>query len=367
MKPLSRLSSYLSISSKKPILSNVLINLKNNLLVFTVTNLNIEMNFFVNLSCNQVIRSGLTTVNIHKLYDLCKTFLDSSNLLFFLFNKRLRISCLNSKFYLSTLPVDDFPIFDRKFKYKYKLSINIELFKKIIDAIYFSISDQDVHFYLNGMLFDYRINFFTVTTDSYRMSIYKLPFDDIFLDNIKNNFSFILPKKLVLELSRFLNIIDNKKKIFLFVGSNKVKIFFSKFKIYSNLIDGTFPDYKYILSSTKQYCYIDLDFLNFKNSIIRSSVVMDNTYNYVTFYIKKNLFKVVSNNFYNDEVIEKLIISYNGRSLEISFNVKYILDIVCSIKKSSLIRFFFRDKLSIAKFVDLNNKFVNYMVMPVKL
>ncbi len=364
LKPLSKLSNYLPFSTQNPIFSNVLISLKKDVLLFVITDLNVEISFTTSVLKQNIISCGVITVNIRKLYTLCKTFPKNSDLLFFLYNKRLKISYLSSVFYLSTITPSNFPFFDKNFKVKNKLIISSFLLKKIISSVCFAMSNQNIHHFLNGMLIENNKFCFFVTTDSYRMSVYQLK-PKYFIIKKKHNFCFILPKKLVFELFKFCLFIKHDEQILFKISVNKIQICINKYIIYSNLINGTFPNFNVIIN-IKDYYFVDFDGLIFKNAIIRSSIIVDDTFNYVTFVLKKNILKILTNNFNNDESVEKIIIN-NNINLKITFNIRYILDIINLIKESSFIRFYFKDKFSIVKFVDLKNIYINHMVMPIKI
>ncbi len=371
IKLLSKFNSFVSINPKNPILSNILLSLNKNFLFLTVTNLDIEIGYKLFLSKKNILNKGDITVNIRKLYDICKTFPKDSDLLFKLYNNKIKIFCLNSVLCLSILPSSDFPILNKnQFNFKYKFIIFSFLFKDIVNSIYFSIGNNDIHCYLNGMLIEY-INdtFYFVTTDSYRLSIYKVCNNSNLIINFnKNNFFFILPKKLVVELYKLLDLFNENKKIILEINENIIKISFENFIIYSSLIDGDFPDYKKILYLTKSnYNYIDLNIKDFRNSLLRSSIISSYSFNYVTLTLKKNILKIYSNNTFSDEIKDIICVNYIGNSFKINLNVKFILDILNVIKNSLKIRFYFKNSDSIIKIDDTKNKYIIYMVMPINL
>ncbi len=371
IKFLSKFNSCVSINPKNPILSNILLSLNKNFLFLMVTNLDIEIGYSLFLPSENILDVGDITVNIRKLYDICKTFPENSNLLFKSYNNKIKIFCLNSVLSLSILPSYDFPIINKnQFNFKYKFIIYSYLFKDIISSIYFSIGNNDIHCYLNGMLIEYIDNiFYFVTTDSYRLSIYKIyDNNDLIVKYTKSKFNFILPRKLVIELYKLLDLIKDNKKIIFEIDNNIVKINFDNFIIYSSLIDGDFPDYKNVLDLTYNcYNYIDLNIKDFKNSLLRSSIISSYSFNYVTLTFKKDLLKIYSNNTFSDEIKDIIYINNNNDFFKINLNVKFILDILNVIKDSSKIRFYFKNSNSIIKIDDIKNKYIIYMIMPIKL
>lgn len=362
---LSKFNTYISKSLKNPILSNILLILNINKLIFIVTNLDMEINYSIILSNGEYFKDGSITVNLNRFYELCNSFPKGSIIDINYYKSKLIISCLNSISSLSTLPVNDFPILDKNIFFSYNFYINSFIFKNIIYNLYLFMGNQDIYYYLNGMLIEFNNNFlYFVTTDGYRISIYKLLDNFVYKKNIF--FCLIIPRKLVIELFKLLDLI-NDKNIFFYVNKNMIKIIYGNIVIYSSLIDGSFPDYKNILHLSKKYIYIDINSKNLKDALIRCSIINNNLSSYVTLIFYNNFLLVYSNDFNNNKIKEKIFINYNGNKIKISFNIKYILDIFKSIKDNLNIRFYIKDSLSITKIVDINNIFLTYMVMPVQL
>ncbi len=369
IKLLSKFNSCISVNNKNPILSNVLLELKNNILLFTITNLDTEISYSLYLNSKYIFKEGMVTVNIRKLYDLCKTFNSKDKILVKLYNKYIKIKFLDINLSLVTLPIKDFPLLNKhNFYFIYKIGIYNYLLKKIIYSIYFSIGNNDLHNCVNGMLIEYYNGyFFFVTSDSYRMSIYKVSDKLINCYNIKENFFFILSNKLVLELFKFLDLIDDNEIVFMNINKTLIKINFNNFIIYSGLLNGIFPDYKRLLLITKDFYTLKFDILKLKSSLTRSCIISSYSFNYVTLIFYKNILSIYSNNTFSDEIKENIKINYNGKKVIISLNVKFILDILSIIKDSNEINLCFKNKNSIFKINYNNNKNLSYMIMPIKL
>ncbi len=362
---LNKFNKYTNNSCKNPILNNVLLILKNLKLKLIITNLDIEISFIIYLNFDSSFKNGSVTVNINKLYELCKSFPKKHNIYFFLFFNRLKISCLKSKSLLSTLPVIDFPIIDKNIYFNYNFSISSIYLKKIIYYIHFSMGLEDIYYYLNSMLIEYKKNkLYFVTTDSYRISIYKLL--NNFTYKFKKYFSLVISRNLVIELFKLLNFI-NDIKINFYISNNIIKLIFDNFIIYSNIMEGSFPDYNSFLINDNKYIYFDIFILDIKNALIRSSIISGSIFNYVTFFLKKNYLFIYSSDSNNNEIKEKIFINYKGKKFKISFNIKYILDIIKTMSNDNKVRFFLKDSDSVIKIINLNNKFIYYMVMPIQL
>ncbi len=364
---LSKLNTYVGISNKNIILTHILVKVHKNFLSFKVTDLDMEINCKIILSQKNIFSVGSFTVNLRNLYELFRTYSNDDVVFLNICKSRLKLSCLKSVTLLNTLPILQFPILNKKFVFYYKFSINSNILKKIIFSIYFSMGDQDIYYYLNGMLIEYKNGFFFfVTTDSYRISIYKLSIKYFSLSDKVKNFSLIISRKLVMELFKFFDFFDNEN-VFFELDLNMVKISFGNYIIYSSLINGSFPDYSNIFLSIENYFFVDLDLVLFKNALLRSLVISNNILNYVNLYFINNYLILSSNDSNNNEIKESILIDYYGNNISINLNIKFILDILNSIKDTSKVRIYFKDDNSIVKILNINNKFVNYMIMPIQL
>ncbi len=364
---LSKLNTYINISNKNIILTYVLVKIDFNALSLKVTDLDIEINCKIKLSKKNIFSIGSFTVNLRNLYELFRTYLNEDIIFLNLYKNRLRLCCLNSISLLNTLPVLQFPIINKNFSFCNKFSISSYILKKIIFSIHFSMGDQDIYYYLNGMLIEYKNGFFFfVTTDSYRISIYKLSIKYFKLLSKKKNFSLIISKKLVVELFKFFDFLDDKEVIFE-VNFNMIRIIFNNYVIYGSLINGSFPDYSNIFLSFEDYFCVDLDLIIFKNALLRSLIISNNISNYVCLFFKNNCLILSSDDSNNNETKEKILIEYSGSNINLNLNIKFILDILNTIKNSSQIRIYFKDNNSIVKILNINDKYVNYMIMPIQL
>ncbi len=366
---LNKLNTYVNITNKNIILTHVLVKLENFILSFIVTDLDIEINCYIKLNKKNIISHGCFTVNLHNLYELFRTFSNEKFIFFDLYKSRLKITYLKSISLFNTLPILQFPILDKKISFYHKFSISSSLLKKIIFSIYFSIGNQDIYYYLNGMLIEYNFKekfFFFVTTDSYRISIYKLSIKYFSIFNKKENFSLIISRKLVMELFKFLSFLSNEI-VYFEISTNIIKISFDNYIIYASLINGSFPDYKSIFLFDKDYFFVDLDLFLFKSALLRSYIISSNLLNYVNLCFKKNCLILSSDDSNNNEIKEEILIDYIGDNVSLNLNIKFILDILNTIKNSNKIRIYFKDDNSIVKILNIENKFVNYMIMPIQL
>ncbi len=366
LEPLRQLNQYSPNLSKNLILFNILLILHNGLLTLVVTNLDVEIMYEIKLSTKYIYQDGSITVNVRKLYELCRSFANKSKIFLYYKNNRLLITCANNISFFSVLSPKDFPLFQKFVTYHHQFIINSNLLKNIIVSIYLSMSKDNISYYLNGISIKYIGDFFFfIATDGHRMSFYKLLLMDV---NIKNKdifFSIIVSRKLIIELLKIINYYNDISVVFE-IYHDKIKICFDKYTIYSKLIKGDYPDHTSSVLSSK-YVFFDLDIVILKQALLRMSIITSILFNYVKFRITKNILYLSINSVDNDEIKEKINILYNKSEIIICLNIQYLLDIVNIIKYSTIIRMYVKDNFSVVHIYDLNNPYLYNIIMPLQL
>ncbi len=366
LEPLRQLSQYASNISRNLILFNILLILHDSWLTLVVTNLDVEITYKIQLSKKDIYQDGSITVNVRKLYELCRSFLNKSKISFYYNNNRLSIRCVNNISYFSVLSPEDFPLFQKIFTYHYQFVINSNLLKIIITSIYLSMSKDNISYHLNGIYIKYIENFFIfIATDGHRISFYKLYLVNIKIQNKNNFFSIVLSRKLVIELLKLIHYYDDIQIVFE-IYHDIIKIYFNEYTIYSKLMKGEYPDYNTLLLSSK-YVFLDLDIFVLKQALLRMSIITSVLFNYVKLKITKNILYLSINSTDNNEIKEKIDILYNYSEIIICLNIQYLLDIVNIIKHNTIIRMYIKDNFSLVHIYDLNNPYLYNMIMPIQL
>lgn len=356
LEPLQKITNICVNKSNLPILNNILIKLKKNILFLISHNLEIEISTKIKLC--EVIKEGEISISAKKFLEICRNFSYNDKIKISLLNNRITIKNNYISFVLSVLPSNLFPNFvNSKFLLKFNL-LNFTLIK-LIESTKFSMGIKDARYYINGMLIKSKNNIInTVTTDGYRIS----------LCNYKNlnkipDFSIIIPRKSILELIKLLrkkknNIVNIK------ININSISFKFKKTLFTTKLINGNFPSYKTIFN--KKYNH----FIEFNNNILKTAIkrvsIISNKSNIIYMNIKKNQAVIMSKNEIEEIAKEKIKINYFGNNLKIAFNAKYIIDIL-SFFKCGFVNFFLDDNISSIKIENKDNPYNSYIVMPIKL
>lgn len=357
IKPLQLVSAPLGSRPTLPILGNLLLQVSDNVLSMTGTDLEIEM--IVRLPLIELNESGSTTVPARKFLDICRSLPNNAKITVILDDNRLSIQSERSKFSLSTLPASDFPNLEN-WQSNVDFSIPQKTLKQLIDAVQFSMANQDVRYYLNGMLFETEDNSLkTVATDGHRLAVCALPIGQ----NIPTNCSVIMPRKGVLELAKLVS--DSDELINIQIGNNNFRVNLADLTFTSKLIDGRFPDYRKVLPRNPDKI-LEATCEDLKNALSRAAILSNEKFKGIRLYVNENQVKITANNPEQEEAEEIIDVKYNTEPLEIGFNVTYLLDVLNTIKCDT-VQMLLSDSTSSVQIEDINNQVATYVVMPMRL
>jgi DNA polymerase-3 subunit beta len=337
-----------------PILANILMSTQNNILTMTASDLEVEL-----ISTITVDNADELSVTIpgRKLLDICRSLPADSIILLNHKENKVILTSGKSKFSLSCLPANEFPVIPN-ITGDHQVSISQPKLKQLIENTHFSMAQQDVRYYLNGLLLEIENNVLrAVATDGHRLAFSQ----DILNDTIISK-SVIVPRKGVLELLRLL---DGDNDITLELGENHVRIDFGNIVFTSKLIDGKFPEYgRVIPSDTSNHLTAEKDTL--KTSLQRTAILSNEKYRGIRLIIKENEMILQAHNPEQEEAEETLDIRYSGNNIEVGFNVTYLIDALAAID-SQEVRLSMVDGNSSCLICDPNNEDTKFVVMPMRL
>ncbi len=339
-----------------PVLSNVLLVLEGTTLSLTATDLEVEL--IANVELAEAGEDGEITVPARKFLDICKS-LPSQEIQVSLLNQKVTIKSGRNKFSLVTLPASEFPAVEETIG-THELNLQQSLLKGMMDQTAFAMAQQDVRYYLNGMLFeitDKKLK--AVATDGHRLAICDLETD--FQSDSKTE--AIIPRKGIQELMRLL---DNSESVTcVTLGTNHLRVVTPGFTFTSKLIDGKFPEYDRVLPKNGDRTLIsDREIL--KDSFSRASILCNEKYRGVKMRLSGNLLSIHANNPEQEEAEIDLGVEFDGEDLEIGFNVTYLLDVLNTMKCEK-IKMILGDSNSSALIEDAEDGNSVYVVMPMRL
>ena len=360
LKSLNFVQGVVEKKNTLPILSNVLIQLKEKKLSIIATDLDII--FYDEINDVNIVKEGSTTTSAAILYDILRKISSNAELNFDLKSEnKLSLKSENADFNLKCLPTDNFPTFVDEFEGQ-EISLNNSRFLKLLNKTRISISNDDTRHYLNGIFLHmteaHGRNFLTgVATDSHRLSSSSLEIDNADFSSI------ILPRKTVFQLCSLLG--ETSDQLTIQSSENKIKFTLGNIKLISKVIDGKFPDYKKVVPTTNKKTLV-VSSKEFINSIERVASVSLDRKEGVKLVINKDNVQLSVNSANSGDGNEKIKAQFNSDSLNISFNSKYLLDIASEVEDKNM-KINLKDSVSPVLIEDVSDKNSYYVIMPMKI
>jgi len=356
LDPLQQIIGAVERRQTLPILGNVLIKSGEKGLALTTTDLEIEM---VSIVETDSVEDFQTTLPARKLLDICKALPEGSDIEFDIEETRVTLSSARSRFKLSSLPVKDFPVLD-DIEPQIVFGVPPAELKKLLDNTSFAMAQQDVRYYLNGILMEISSDQLKlVATDGHRLALseYKT---SISIDEVKQ---IIIPRKAVLELSRLLDTSESAAKVIL--SKNHIRVETGVLVFTSKLIDGKFPDYNRVIPVDGNKTLV-VNRESLKRAMNRISILSNEKYRGIRLSLTKGNLSIQANNPDQEEAEEELAVNYNEDEIEIGFNVTYLIDVL-NVLNSEEVHIKLKDTNSSCIISDSVDSLNMYVVMPMRL
>ena len=360
-KSLTHLQSIVDKRNVLPILSNILIEAKNNELILSSTDMDISIKESIN--CD-VIEEGATTINAQLIYDIIKKLHDESKIeIISNDGKILSLRSGVSKFSLACLPKEEFPLIESKIE-GHKIVTKAENIFNLIDKTKFAISNEETRYFLNGLYFSINnedgesmLNF--VGTDGHRLAKFSIA------NSSKSNDvnGVIIPKKTINELYKLLS--ENSADIKIEINTNKIIFYIGKLIFISKLIDGTFPDYKRVIPTNNNEI-LTVNRSNLLSAVDRVSTIVNEKSPVIKFKLFKDLINLSTFNNDNSSATEDIEAKFDGKEIEIRVNSKYIMDMLDNLKEDE-IQISFLDNSSPIIAQEKSNPDLIYVLMPMRV
>jgi len=315
LKPLQAVIGVVERRQTMPILSNVLLVAKDGELAVTATDLEVELVAQADVA---VADGGEITVSGRKLLDICRALPEGSDIDMSVSGEKLVVRSGRSKFSLATLPAAEFPSVE-DIKAGQTIEVDQETLGRLIEKTHFSMAQQDVRYYLNGMLLETGGKFLrAVATDGHRLAMCEAELDGASLDEQQ----VIVPRKGVLELQR---LMSGEGSLNIELGPNHVRIQLEGIRFTSKLIDGRFPEYDRVIPKESSN-ELSADRESFKAALQRTAILSNEKYRGIRLIIRDSGVVMQAHNPEQEEAEEELEVQYSGEDIEIGFNVNYLLD-----------------------------------------
>lgn len=358
LRPLVVMAGVVPRRPTQVILSHICIDATDAGLALTALDLEVQLKWQVELVSLE--QAGKITLPAKKLTDICRSLDEGAVLEFSLEGDKFIVKSGRSRFVLSTLPASDFPSMQLS---EVKQEIEISQFEllNLIRRTDFAMGKQDVRFYLNGMYFDLSEAGLTcVTTDGHRLALAKT--EQV---NASEALNMIIPGKAITDLTKLLDTSDKPVKVKF--GSQHFEVNFDQANFVSKFIDGQYPNYKQVIpvnNDKKLVC----NKLALRQILSRISILANEKLLGIHLYLSAGELKVVAKNSEQEQAEEVLNLDYQGESLEIGFNVSYLLDVLDNLgDEITEVEILLADPSSSALIKPVGSEDATYVVMPMRI
>ncbi len=356
LKPLAQVVNVVERRQTLPVLANFLVQVQNGQLSLTGTDLEVEM---VSRIAVEDAQDGETTIPARKLFEIIRALPDGSRITVSQTGDKITVQAGRSRFTLATLPSNDFPSVD-EVEATERVAIGEATLKELIERTAFAMAQQDVRYYLNGLLFDLRGDALrTVATDGHRLALCET-------DLAKPSGSkrqIIVPRKGVTELQRLLESGD--REIELEVGRSHVRVKRDDVTFTSKLIDGRFPDYEAVIPiGADREVKVEREAL--RASLQRAAILSNEKYRGIRVEVSPGNLKISAHNPEQEEAQEEIEADTTVSDLAIGFNVNYLLDALSALRDEEVI-IQLRDSNSSALVRESSSEKSRHVVMPLRL
>ncbi|WP_277810370.1 DNA polymerase III subunit beta [Chromohalobacter canadensis] len=357
LRPLSLVAGVVERRQTLPVLSNVLLEVRDTQLALTGTDLEVEL--IGRTAPHHVDEPGSATVPARKLMDICKSLPERTDITFTLEEGRAVLRAGRSRFTLSTLPVAEFPNIEGS-QSDTTLTLTRGTLKHLIDATSFAMAQQDVRYYLNGMLLEFGHHLVrTVATDGHRLAVCARSAEV----EVEPSQKLIVPRKGILELARLLDGSD--EPVELTIGGTHLRAQTGDFTFTSKLVDGKFPDYERVVPRGGDKVII-AERGELRQVLSRTAILSNEKYRGVRLNLEEHNLRVTANNPEQEEAEENVAIEYEGDTLEVGFNVGYLVDVL-GVLDADRVQMTLSDPNSSALLEEPGGGDAMYVVMPMRL
>ena len=358
LKPLTIVAGIVERRHTLPILANILVKKEGSRVSFVATDLEVQITTHAEFGVGDGSES--LTVSARKLLDILRALPDTGEIKLGLASGKLAVQSAKSRFSLQTLAANEFPTMTQPERWDVSLTIPRKTLKHLLNMVHFAMAQQDIRYYLNGMLMVFEPGFLrTVATDGHRLAHSATPVDGIAMRQ-----EVIVPRKTVLEMQRLLD--DSDEPVHIDIAPGQVRFSFGQVELVSKLVEGKFPDYNRVIP-TNYTRHFDVSREALQGSLQRAAILTTDKFRSVRLQLAQNLMKISSSNAEQEEAQEEIDIDYSHEPLDVGFNVSYLLDFLSNVKAETVRWSVMPDANASALITLPDDESFKYVVMPMRI
>lgn len=357
---LGALQSVIGVVERRqtlPVLANFLLEVSEDVLTVIGTDLEMEL---VGRARVQNLAPGKTTVPARKLFDICRGLPEGAEVSLEQSGDKVLLKSGKSRFSLSTLKPDEFPSMGSATAASSELRLKRVELKQLLERTQFAMAQQDVRYYLNGLLLDVApARLRAVATDGHRLAFSELKRET----GVTTAQQVILPRKAIIELSRLLDATDEEVVLVLSPGQAVVDI--DTVRLTTKTIDGRFPDYERVIPENGDK-HVLADREQLRKALARTAILSNEKFRGVRLLLEEGTLKLQTHNPEHEEAEEEVEVSYSGPSIEIGFNVNYLMDAL-GVMHSEQVALELKNAESSGLLHEAEDRSSKYVIMPMRL
>ena len=356
LKPLQQVVGVVERRQTLPVLANLLVKVAGGKLSFAGTDLEVEM---VAATEAEKLVAGETTIPARKLFDIVRALPDGAKIELKQNGDRVALNAGRSRFTLATLPATEFPTID-EIELVERVSLPEEVLRDLMERTAFAMANQDVRYYLNGMLLDLQEHALRcVATDGHRLALKETRLDS----KVSTRRQIIIPRKGVNELVGLLESGDGSVE--LEFGRNHLRVRRGEVVFTSKLIDGRFPDYEAVIPlGADKTATLDREVL--RGALQRAAILSNEKYRGVKLEFSPSKLRIVAHNPEQEEAVEEVEAETVVSDLTVGFNVGYLLDALAALRGEKA-RLSLRDAQSSCLVQEDDSEQSRHVIMPLRL
>lgn len=358
LKPLSTVAGIVERRNTLPILANILLRKEGNNVAFIATDLEVQITTHAEFGVGDDKVS--TTVAARKLLDILRALPELGDVKLGLASAKLSVQSGKSRFALQTLDAAEYPALSQPEKWDVSFSLSQKALKHLFNMVHFAMAQQDIRYYLNGLLFVFEPGFVrAVATDGHRLA-----HSGAAVEGIVDKHDVIVPRKTVLEMQRLLG--DTEEPVLIDVAPGQIRFRFGDVELISKLVEGKFPDFTRVIPNNyTRHFSINREVL--QGSLQRAAILTTDKLKGVRLQLSDNQLKISSSNAEQEEAQEELEIDYSYEPLDVGFNVSYLLDVLGNLKTETVQWSVQPDVNASALITAPDDEQFKYVVMPMRI